>query len=56
MVSNMFYNGELEIEARRADYPDSATWTFGLNSDRNEYLEYVVATRSVELYTLHVSS
>ena len=52
LVSQMFYNGEIEKEARDKSFPysESVSWLFGLDKDRQYYMQYILSTRALQIY------
>ena len=50
-VSDMYYIGELESEAREPTHPHRILeWTFTSDSDRDKYMQLVVAEQSTKKY------
>ena len=46
----MYFDGELEIEMRSPIHPERMLWSFAKNSDRESYVEKIVAEQMFKTY------
>lgn len=49
-MSDMFYNGEVEVELRDNLYTERRQWVFHVNEDREKHIKAIIAQHSSSIY------